>query len=359
MADSCGEQSHCSKTVRFDVGGQVYKVSRSLIELYPDTMLARMVDTRWQPQRGIKAGDDDDDDTSNSTIMFIDRNGDRFQYVLDYMRDRQVSLPMTVSVSAFRHDLAYYGFDNAQESSSVTVGTPAEARELFATFIGNLHGNLDKFDELIKESENTTATLKQQKSSFKMAHDIFGRSASMQGDGRHTISVASEDGKIAMNYGNCASRYLKEYLKNFYGLDLVSVTGSWGSDPYKVVVKRCTGNEDGSKQPSHTWSQPNHVFDSSNNESHAEKQQQQLGVVVATATTAQQPIVCVSFNNESHAENKQQTGDVVATVTTAQQPNVSVSSNESHAENLQQTGGVSATAPTSTIHRGCPGCIVQ
>ena len=74
----------------------MYKVSRSLIELYPDTMLARMVDTRWQPQRGIKAGDDDDDDTSNSTIMFIDRNGDRFAYVLDYMRDNKIQLPITV-----------------------------------------------------------------------------------------------------------------------------------------------------------------------------------------------------------------------------------------------------------------------
>jgi BTB/POZ domain len=286
MEDSCGEQSHCSKTVRFDVGGQIYKVSRSLIELYPETMLARMVDMKWQQkQHGNKAADDDND------ALYIDRNGDRFQYVLDYMRDRQVSLPMTVSMSAFRQDLDYFGFDNAQESSSsITVGTPAEASALFATLIGNVHADLDKFDELIVASKSMTKTLVQQKFSLKMAHGIFGRSASMQEDGRHTIHVPRDDGQIAMDY-RCDCRYLKEYLKNYFGLDLVSVTATSASviasEPYKVVVKRDTGNS--SNQPSRTWSQPDHVLDSSNNESHAENKQPKGRGVVATATTAQQP----------------------------------------------------------------------
>jgi BTB/POZ domain len=262
-------EENCSKTVRFDVGGHVYRVSRSLIELYPDTMLARMVDTKWRQQQqqrsGIKAGDDDD---SNGDIMFIDRNGDRFQYVLDYMRDRQVTLPMTVSVSAFRQDLDYFGFDNAKEttSASITVGTPAEAGALFTTLMGNYHFDLDKFEALIKESENQTKSLQQQKCSLKIAHEIFGRLTphfQAEPHDRHhtTLSFAVRgDASVALHYCDCDGKYLKEYLSH-YGLDLVSVSRPPLSvhQPYSVVVKRCTttGNGDGSlKQSSRIWAQP-------------------------------------------------------------------------------------------------------
>jgi len=56
---------------QLDVGGHIYKVSRSLLAHYPDTMLARPVSEDWQ--------NDDNKDGAH----FIDRNGERFQYVLD------------------------------------------------------------------------------------------------------------------------------------------------------------------------------------------------------------------------------------------------------------------------------------
>lgn len=76
-------KSNKSATVRFDVGGTVYRVSRSLLDLFPDTMLSRMVSETWQDcsQGG--------DDQKEEPPIFLDRNGDRFQYVLDYMRDDQ------------------------------------------------------------------------------------------------------------------------------------------------------------------------------------------------------------------------------------------------------------------------------
>jgi hypothetical protein len=104
---------------------------------------------KWEQQQqqqwGNKAdiGDDDDDndnDNSSNRILFIDRNSDRFQYILDYMRDdRQVSLPWTVSVSAFRQDLDYFGFDVNGKEISTTMVTPVEAAPVLATFIGNYH----------------------------------------------------------------------------------------------------------------------------------------------------------------------------------------------------------------------------
>eukprot|EP00590_Aulacoseira_subarctica_P003151 CAMPEP_0172422128 /NCGR_PEP_ID=MMETSP1064-20121228/8320_1 /TAXON_ID=202472 /ORGANISM="Aulacoseira subarctica , Strain CCAP 1002/5" /LENGTH=74 /DNA_ID=CAMNT_0013162843 /DNA_START=188 /DNA_END=408 /DNA_ORIENTATION=+ len=60
------------KTVRFDVGGQLYRVSKSLVEQHEDTMLARLVSDTWL--------------SDPDATIFIDRDGEIFQYVLYYMR---------------------------------------------------------------------------------------------------------------------------------------------------------------------------------------------------------------------------------------------------------------------------------
>jgi hypothetical protein len=85
-------------TVRFDVGGTIYKVSRSLLEAFTDTMLARMASETWQKD--------------NDTPMFIERDGARFRFCLDYMRDGRVDLSPSVSKNALLTDLKYYGFEN-------------------------------------------------------------------------------------------------------------------------------------------------------------------------------------------------------------------------------------------------------
>ena len=99
------------KTIHFNVGGTKYEVSKSLIETYPDTMLATMISDRWQHH-----DNDNDDDTNDGTttdkVLFIDRNGHRFQYVLDYMRDQHVHSPMGVTGASIRKELEYFGFVN-------------------------------------------------------------------------------------------------------------------------------------------------------------------------------------------------------------------------------------------------------
>jgi hypothetical protein len=96
-------------SVTFDVGGTIYKISRSLIEQYPDTMLARMVSDTW-----LK-GD-------QKEPLFIDRNGERFQYCLDYMRDGPVvALPFTIPKDALLKELEYYGFDSV-DPNQLSIG---------------------------------------------------------------------------------------------------------------------------------------------------------------------------------------------------------------------------------------------
>ena len=87
-------------TVRFDVGGTIYKVSRSLLKQHSNTMLTRMASETW-----LGEGKDEP--------LFIDRDGERFRYVLDFMRDGpQDSLPVTVSKESLLRDLDYFCFDN-------------------------------------------------------------------------------------------------------------------------------------------------------------------------------------------------------------------------------------------------------
>jgi BTB/POZ domain len=56
------------KMSAIDVGGHTHiKVSYSLLKHYPTTMLARLVDDNWK---------------NEDKVHFIDRNGERFQYIL-------------------------------------------------------------------------------------------------------------------------------------------------------------------------------------------------------------------------------------------------------------------------------------
>jgi len=111
IAPFSNKSSSSSKTVFFNVGGTIYEVSRSLIEQHSDTMLARYVSHTWN-QDGDEA-----DTLKNSKPLFIERDGERFRFCLDYMRDGWVvELPPTVSKDALLQDLAYFGFHDVDPS---------------------------------------------------------------------------------------------------------------------------------------------------------------------------------------------------------------------------------------------------
>ena len=82
------------KIVRFNVGGIRYEVARSLLELHPDTMLARMVSEQWQENPDAE--------------IFIERDGCRFKYVLDYLRDGKVHIPIILPKTSVADDMKYF-----------------------------------------------------------------------------------------------------------------------------------------------------------------------------------------------------------------------------------------------------------
>ena len=88
-----------TKVVKFNVGGTRYEVARSLLESYPETMLARMASEDWH-------------DDSKGDEIFIERDGERFKYCLDFLRDGKVLLPITTRKEALLEDLQYYNIEH-------------------------------------------------------------------------------------------------------------------------------------------------------------------------------------------------------------------------------------------------------
>ena len=94
------------KVVHLNVGGQHYKVSCSLLDIHPNSLLAQSAAEQWlsDPEEEV----------------FLDCDGHRFRLVLDYLRgDGHVILPLTVPKPLFLADLAYYGIENVDASKIV------------------------------------------------------------------------------------------------------------------------------------------------------------------------------------------------------------------------------------------------
>ena len=103
-------------TVKFNVGGKHFEVSRDLIEQHPDTMLAKLVSETWESEP--------------ENALFIDRDGDKFAHVLDYLRYGSIELPATIPRSMFERELDYYGIISAKDSITKSL-TLAELSEKY------------------------------------------------------------------------------------------------------------------------------------------------------------------------------------------------------------------------------------
>ena len=95
------------ETVSFNVGGRIYEVRHSLLDMYPNTILARSASDEWKNE-------------ADSQPIFLDRDSERFRYCLDYMRDGNVELPPTESREAFIQELEYFGFDAVDPNKIVS-----------------------------------------------------------------------------------------------------------------------------------------------------------------------------------------------------------------------------------------------
>lgn len=118
------------KTVIFNVGGHKYEVSRSLLSSYPNTMLACSASKHWQ-----------EDPESE---IFIERDGERFKFCLDYLRDGRAMLPIVISKEAVIQDLMYYGVDIVDENAIDYCGDKGSQLFRALTFLQ---------DEIVKAEE--------------------------------------------------------------------------------------------------------------------------------------------------------------------------------------------------------------
>jgi hypothetical protein len=110
---------HGAMFVNLNVGGTHYEVSRTVLESQPESMLASLVSDRWNNHGDETTGNNE------AKAIKVDRNGFRFQFVLDYLRDGTVSLPLTVSKDALLLDFAYFGI-SVDQTKIRGPGTLAE-----------------------------------------------------------------------------------------------------------------------------------------------------------------------------------------------------------------------------------------
>jgi len=88
--------------IKFNIGGTRYEVSQSLLQSYPDSMLAKSAADQWH--------------INPNAEIFIDRDGEQFRYVLQYLRDGVVHLPVSVPRASFLIDLKFYAVDVKEDA---------------------------------------------------------------------------------------------------------------------------------------------------------------------------------------------------------------------------------------------------
>eukprot|EP01064_Diplonema_japonicum_P011843 TRINITY_DN192_c0_g1_i1.p1 TRINITY_DN192_c0_g1~~TRINITY_DN192_c0_g1_i1.p1 ORF type:complete len:185 (+),score=43.25 TRINITY_DN192_c0_g1_i1:73-627(+) len=88
--------------VVLNVCGMKYEVLVATLLNSPETMLGGLVD-KWNETGEFS------DSSATTREIFIDRNGERFQYILDWYRDGKIVLPPHVSYEAFLSDLQFFG----------------------------------------------------------------------------------------------------------------------------------------------------------------------------------------------------------------------------------------------------------
>ena len=213
-------------TVEFDVGGTVYKVSKSLLEQHPDTMLTRMASETWNKR-------DKDGSIKQSKPLFIERNGKRFQFVLDYMRDGKVSLPIyqEVTKESMLQELEYYGFVDI-DSGAIEGSLQGEDMGKFAVSVN------ETFQSALKIQESALEIEKIKFFSMMLARKcngiwqnnpvIFRLTKSLIKDTEKNFEGIQVDPKIY--YHDQESRLvLNEYLGQYFGLQLTGKGGMFNS----------------------------------------------------------------------------------------------------------------------------------
>ncbi|EJK50328.1 hypothetical protein THAOC_30718 [Thalassiosira oceanica] len=128
-------------TVKFNAGGRLFETSRSLFGQHEETMLGRLISDTWLED--------------STKPIFIDRDGDIFAQVLNFLRYGSVTLPSNVPKDMFLRDLDYFGISH--ESGTVVGET-----EKFPLRVKEMLDKLARIDSDAKELERKKSGVKLQ-----------------------------------------------------------------------------------------------------------------------------------------------------------------------------------------------------
>ena len=219
------------KIVKFNVGGTRYEVARSLIEMHPNAMLARMVSEQWQED--------------SCAEIFIERDGSRFKYVLDYLRDGNVLLPVSFAREKLLEELKYFCIEVSQPSAVSYCDW--DGQYLFKG-IGNINNELRAIDYELASLDRRKTLLT---FSMKCLRFVFAKLCDREDstDWTMKIKVGGEDsdrieaekvygfvGKRTREGPNTKSTEFDDILKCECGLKLLEFTSDEQPPCYFTLV---------------------------------------------------------------------------------------------------------------------------
>jgi len=127
--------------------------------------------------------------TDPNAEIFIDRNGARFQYVLDYLRDGKVHLPVFVSKASLLLDLNFFGVP--VNGNNIVVNTTdysffLKSKMLVKDVIQSWETEIQSWEGKIKSHQKEIAIIKD---SIMIMNEFIKQDAA-----KYTINLRSHSG---------------------------------------------------------------------------------------------------------------------------------------------------------------------
>lgn len=215
-------------TVTFNVGGQLYEISRDIIMEFPDSLLAKLACGKQWHHDPTKA-------------IFLNGDGRRFRFCLDYMRSGRVYLPLSVSKKAVLSDFDYYGI--VIDEHEINADADIDGVQFIAKRTAQYNEEINRYHQKINHL--TLAHMLFQHHAFKLS----GKSTPCKDALEKTlikISIHKEPFKETAEkvFADYDKKYLVDCLRT-YGLDLVTVeeskpSRSAGTEDPTLLYKKVT-----------------------------------------------------------------------------------------------------------------------
>jgi hypothetical protein len=140
-------RTHCSRRVRFNVGGYHYETTVETLLKYPDTLLGKM----FQPENAQLLPSDNE--------IFIDRNGEIFPVVLNFYRNGTIIIPPNLSPEQVEQELDFFQIkwpppsklQNNSPASSSSASNSDEEKNIYSELkkiADSFHNEIQKKEQL-------------------------------------------------------------------------------------------------------------------------------------------------------------------------------------------------------------------